>query len=135
MRRNVILWGGGQYPNFENETWEWNGSSWVEIPTVDRPPIADWGAYMVTDAARDRVVLFAEGQTWIWNGYVWNQLEAIKSPPNRYSHAMAIIPFSSSSPSRTASAGRISTSCSSSREGLEQASRNLLIYYTYSLFL
>jgi cysteine-rich repeat protein len=101
-RGMAVLFGGlGQLdavPLFQlNDTWEWNGSSWIErMPPLPLPSPRQ-GAGMVYDAARGMVVLFGGkddlGQplqdTWEWNGTSWIELTPAIKPPARVHHAMA----------------------------------------------
>jgi hypothetical protein len=85
--------GGGGIPH--NETWEWNGTAWTQVPVAG--PSARASHAMAYDSARQVTVLFGggvnfgdvNGQTWEWNGNVWDQRLPATSPPARNSHRMA----------------------------------------------
>ncbi|MBN2360211.1 MAG: hypothetical protein JXR83_12235 [Deltaproteobacteria bacterium] len=102
-RECVVLFGG--YHNFPEDfdeelqdTWEWDGQSWIErTPFEDNPPARGQHA-MVYDSQRQRVVLFG-GQdsrgaifqdTWEWDGEVWTERTPDSdNPPERYEAALA----------------------------------------------
>jgi cysteine-rich repeat protein len=58
-------------------------------------PAPRWGAAMIYDAARDRVLMFGGGQStafnelWQWNGSGWSLIPTLVSPPARRMHAFA----------------------------------------------
>jgi hypothetical protein len=82
-------------PVTPTETWNWNGSSWVELaPALSPPPRFNPGlSYFANDAA---LVMFggygAKGylqDTWIWTGTTWGQLHPTTSPSPRTATSMA----------------------------------------------
>jgi hypothetical protein len=96
-RARVVLFGGYHYlyPYYAGDTWEWDGTTWVERYGPGPPERRDHA--MAYDSARGRVVLFggydvsfnALGDTWEWDGSTWVQRSPPSSPPARYRHAMA----------------------------------------------
>ncbi len=89
-RQTVVLFGGegaiaGQPQRF-NDTWEWNGSYWLNHFGISSP-VARYGHAMVYDSYRQRVVLFggSTGQnqlqdTWEWDGIAWQQAQTAAAP-------------------------------------------------------
>lgn len=59
VRQRVVLWGGiSGYPyTYFDDTWEWDGSNWVQLLPGTRPP-AMFGASMAFDEVLSRVLLF-----------------------------------------------------------------------------
>jgi MYXO-CTERM domain-containing protein len=78
-RRSLILFGGTSWssPAVPNDTWEWSASTrqWTQLVTNGSPD-ARWGHAMVTDTARNKILLFggsgsngaALGDVWEWDG-------------------------------------------------------------------
>jgi hypothetical protein len=91
----IVLFGGIGAAVFLNDTWEWNGTNWMQpIPVTS--PTARAGASMAYDNSRGVTVLFggtATGglrlsDTWEWNGVNWTQRTPATIPPERTDHAM-----------------------------------------------
>jgi hypothetical protein len=55
-RQRVVLFGRGSA--FFSETWEWDGTTWLQRLPVTSPPARLTGNAMAYDAARQRLVLF-----------------------------------------------------------------------------
>ncbi len=79
-RKRVVLFGGHAYPadggHVEeplNDTWEWDGVSWVERRPQTSPPASLYPS-MAYDEARASTVLFTTGGTWSWDGVEWATL-------------------------------------------------------------
>src|SRR5207249_3318430 len=79
------------------DTWEWDGSTWVQKTPATSPPARESHA-MAYDSARGRVVLFGGidssrslllGDTWEWDGSMWVEKTPATSPPARFEHSMA----------------------------------------------
>jgi len=98
-RDRVVLFGGSTNRGRTfADTWEWDGSSWVELDQLDESPRPRSEHAMVYDPNRSHVVLFG-GQdwllgeladTWSWDGEDWIRREpAGRIPPARRAHAMA----------------------------------------------
>jgi len=98
-RGRVVLFAGANENNFVDfgDTWEWDGTSWIER-TPATSPTPRFGHAMAYDAARGRVVLFGgydfiSGQvladTWEWDGTNWIATTPATSPPGRFGQAMA----------------------------------------------
>ncbi len=100
-RNRVVLFGGvtgGLYGIILDDTWEWDGTSWIPRSPQQHPQARE-GAAMVYDEADSQVILFGGicydsvysvcNDTWAWDGSNWTQLDPDTSPPPRYMHAMA----------------------------------------------
>jgi hypothetical protein len=99
-RGRVVLFGGAfGSTGFLADTWEWDGSSWIERTPATSPPARGFHA-MVYDSARARVVLFGGrgpagnpagnlADTWEWDGSAWLRRTPGNSPHARSFHAMA----------------------------------------------
>ncbi len=95
-RGRVVLFGGYEFYSGRSlgDTWEWDGSAWVERAPATSPA-ARYGPAMAYDATRGRVVLFggagAAGNladTWEWDGSDWVERDALAGPPPREYAAM-----------------------------------------------
>lgn len=101
-RRVVVLFGGvGESTTGVRElddTWEWDGVTWVERAVMRRPD-ARSGHAMAYDTARRRVVLFGgvtrfpgvdtrHGDTWEWDGAAWTMVSLLSAVSGRHGHAM-----------------------------------------------
>jgi hypothetical protein len=91
----TVLFGGSTGPvylpsSLNNETWEWNGTSWTQrllalAPSPRERPAMDY------DFARSRVVLFGGrtdataasqlADTWEWDGTAWQLMATPHAPP------------------------------------------------------
>jgi hypothetical protein len=96
QRSRTVLFGGtdGSSGLFFGDTWEWDGSTWVDVTPAASPPARAWHS-MTYDSARGRTVLFGGyngsqlGDTWEWNGSSWTQVFPVAAPPARSSGAIA----------------------------------------------
>lgn len=101
-RKRTVLF-GGQAENGAalSDTWEWDGTAWVER-TPASSPSGRYGYALAYDSARERVVLFGGctslngdcsvnllGDTWEWDGNNWEARSVATAPPARAYHAMA----------------------------------------------
>ena len=91
-RDRVVLFGGFNGGAL-NDTWEWDGTRWIQIPTVSAPPGRYCGG-LSYDSARGVTVLFggyngniALNDTWVWDGTCWTQM-ATSGPLPRFYLAM-----------------------------------------------
>ncbi len=84
-RGEVVLFGGYDplSGTFLNDTWTWNGSSWLARAPATVP--SAYSATMAYDAARQRVVLVDTWfpATWEWNGTNWLPHPAPPLSPRR----------------------------------------------------
>jgi hypothetical protein len=95
-RGRLVLFRGRGYTS--GDTWEWNGSVWLQRSPPTSPPARSSHA-MVYDSARKRVVLFGGwnadprplplADTWEWDGNTWIERTPPATPPARGNHAMA----------------------------------------------
>ncbi|MBK8979785.1 MAG: hypothetical protein IPM29_28135 [Planctomycetes bacterium] len=98
-RGRTMLFGGNWVITRYDDTWEFDGTSWAEVPVLARPP-ARMNHALATDSARSTVVLFGGfaastlGDTWEYDGSIptWRPLSPGTSPPARSRHAMAFDP-------------------------------------------
>ncbi|HNT28156.1 MAG TPA: kelch repeat-containing protein [bacterium] len=97
-REKTILFGGttGQYDAYYNdETWEWDGTNWVQLNPATRPSPRNSHA-MAYDSVHDKMILFGgsigsssySNETWEWDGTNWGQLNPSTMPSPRDNHAM-----------------------------------------------
>jgi hypothetical protein len=95
--RNRVVVFGGLGPNGSrlDDTWEWDGSTWIHH-TPATSPAPRYLHAMAYDAARGRVVLFGGlgptgllDDTWEWDGSAWIERFPTTRPPVRAAHAMA----------------------------------------------
>jgi hypothetical protein len=95
----VVLYGGnGTGWPYENSTWEFNGTNWIEA-TPSAQPSAVYGMSMVYDDNNNVMLLFggsddtdaALAETWTYNttNDSWTQLTPTTSPPARTYAQMA----------------------------------------------
>jgi len=91
-RGKVVLFGGKNGLVRNNETWEWDGTNWIQMNPAAKPTARSAHA-MAYDSARGKVVLFGGSsggdETWEWDGTNWTQLNPTTKPSVRDSHAMA----------------------------------------------
>jgi hypothetical protein len=82
--RNVtVLFGGFDGLTALADTWEWNGSTWLQRSPATAPD-ARSAVAMTYDATRKRIVLFGGeltdlqvlDDTWLWNGTSWSDAGA-----------------------------------------------------------
>jgi len=99
-RGKIVMFGGfnGNFRYMLNETWEWDGMAWheVPIPRADRPE-ERFLMSMVYDSARKKIVMYGGGDvvkwigygdTWEYDGTRWIKRN-VKGPGNRCGYALA----------------------------------------------
>jgi N-acetylneuraminic acid mutarotase len=102
-RQVVVLFGGSASGGaFRDDTWEFDGSTWLPRTPTRQPPARD-GHSMVWDSNRQRVVLFggtgsttgstAFDDVWEWDGTSWTPRVLSATPPARYDFGMAYDSF------------------------------------------
>ncbi|MGE3106873.1 MAG: GC-type dockerin domain-anchored protein [Phycisphaerales bacterium] len=90
--RGVTVFFGGYNNSFNNDTWEWNGTTWTQRVVSGPAPRTSYA--MAYDSARGVSVLYGGtgptnyGDTWEWNGTTWTQ-RPVSGPGNRYQSALA----------------------------------------------
>jgi hypothetical protein len=85
-RREVILYGGFNGLEGDDDTWAWNGATWTRLHPASSPgPL--WNPSMAYDGATGTVILFGgntdtgtSNQTWSWNGTTWTRLHPAVHP-------------------------------------------------------
>lgn len=92
VRERVVLFGGWIGTRDDDETWEWDGTSWSER-TLPTSPNGRRGHRMASDTARKRVLLFGGTRTfppdqWEWDGLRWTQMSSTNHPPAAQSIAL-----------------------------------------------
>ena len=94
----VVLFGGLDWSwDALGDTWQWNGSEWLDIsPSPLGDPVGMYNHSMAYDIARDRVVMwsghydFTDGESiweWVNNGWL-NVIPSGIHPSDRYDHNM-----------------------------------------------
>lgn len=99
LRQRVVLFGGIVEPSKTclADTWEWDGSDWVQrLPAMS--PAARSQHAITYDAARGRVLMFGGracnrgplfGDTWEWDGNNWSEQAPTVAPAPRAAHGLA----------------------------------------------
>jgi hypothetical protein len=96
VRCRTVLFGGGSGPNGLNDTWEYDGESWILINTPNRPP-ARWAHAMAYYPSVGGVVLFGgylpgssttANDTWLYDGVDWLQLHPEDAPVAQEQHIL-----------------------------------------------
>jgi hypothetical protein len=80
----VVVVGYGTPPEWDVETWTWDGAKWTKRESLHRPPGQLSGQSLAYDAANGRVLMFGGksdhlnsiplNQTWAWDGSDWVRL-------------------------------------------------------------
>lgn len=83
VRARTVLFGG--HVPFQgliyNDTWEWNGTQWLQIQTATTPPGGGDFA-MAWDPNRQRTVLYVGNELWEFDGSDWiRRLSTVAIPP------------------------------------------------------
>jgi hypothetical protein len=90
----TLLFGGHDATNFIGDTWEWDGTNWMQRSPATSPP-ARYAHSLAYDVARNVTILFGGynftylGDTWEWDGTGWTQHAPATSPPGRLDQGMA----------------------------------------------
>jgi hypothetical protein len=75
----TLLWGGFDSIGPYGDTWEWDGSGWVQVADTGPAPFGAVG--LAFDSVRNVTVLFTSDensavfQTWEWDGEAWTQVD------------------------------------------------------------
>lgn len=98
-RGRVVLFGGvqtnsgGSQLAVLGDTWEWDGSMWIQrLPASNPAPRFDHA--MAYDSVRGKVVMFGGNapspgnETWEWDGTDWRTRPSAHRPPAQAGHAM-----------------------------------------------
>jgi hypothetical protein len=93
-RKRIVLFGGaGVNGDALDDTWEWNGETWVEQRTPVKP-LPRAGHTAAFDAQEGGVVVFGgrDGESlkdvWRWDGAAWAELITVDRPTARAASAM-----------------------------------------------
>lgn len=93
QRQRAVMFGGGSHVRLsdqkwygENDTWEWDGSTWAQVSSSTAPPPRLF-AGMAYDEKRGVTVLFGGAHlgvdyddTWEWDGQAWTQRTPAHNP-------------------------------------------------------
>jgi hypothetical protein len=105
--QQVLLFGGRHNPlgsgPLLNDTWAWNGASWIEVDNGAAGPTPGEGASMAWDPAlREMVLVTSAGNasggdaTWVWFGAHWQNQPHGAVAPNAFDLPMAYDPVTRS---------------------------------------
>ena len=90
----ATFFGGYDGHFYQLDTWQWDGSDWVQLAPVNSPGARSAAACGV-DPSRSIAVLFGglasinPNNTWTWDGSTWNGQLPNVQPPLRYNSAAA----------------------------------------------
>jgi cysteine-rich repeat protein len=82
-RRRVVLFGGERQVTLD-ETWEWDGTDWIQRLPRSRVPRARFNPVLTYDVVGRRTIMFGGSPhvgTWAWDGDDWRELTATNEPP------------------------------------------------------
>ncbi|MCS6902569.1 MAG: hypothetical protein NZX77_22765, partial [Polyangiaceae bacterium] len=92
-QRTVLVTGVQCCPaDLKNDVWEWDGSTWIQIPAV-LPGLARWMGSVAFDPSTKKLIYFGgksyldtlPSGTWTWDGSQWTQLPGgAEDPANRW---------------------------------------------------
>jgi hypothetical protein len=92
------LFGGSFTGDVRADTWEWDGATWIEVPTAVAPP-GRRSAAMAYDAGRGAVVLLGGAgaaaylaDAWAWDGERWVALAPTDIFTPRIGHSAVFDP-------------------------------------------
>ena len=105
--QQVLLFGGRHNPFGNgaplNDTWAWNGASWIEVDNGTGGPTPGEGSSMAWDPAlREMVLVTSAGNasggdaTWVWFGAHWQNQPHGAVAPNAFDLPMAYDPVTRS---------------------------------------
>ncbi len=91
QRDRTVMFGGDNLAGvnllFLNDTWEWNGGEWLEVPTTIAP-LGRTLSGMAYDAAHGTTVMYggsgglvAFSDTWLWDGSTWRSVDVAGPGP------------------------------------------------------
>jgi len=98
VHKSIVLFGGAIGGGFLDDTWLWDGASWIEQHPLHHPAgRANFG--MAYDESRKQVILFG-GQssldvdlteTWSWDGQDWTKLPTRQAPPRELAYGAQLV--------------------------------------------
>ena len=95
----VLLFGGFDGARGLGDTWEWDGSTWIQrLPAASPSP--RYASLVAFDSGRNRMVLFGGhsgsiylSETWEWDGVDWTLMQPAVKPVARSGHVMCFDPL------------------------------------------
>ena len=98
VHEKVILFGGGDDGDYDDETWIYNltNNSWTNMNPLTKPSARDCSS-MAYDSAHERVILFGgytsggfNDETWVYNltDNSWTNMNPLTKPSARYGSSM-----------------------------------------------
>jgi hypothetical protein len=97
----LLLFGGFGLNQGEqlNDTWNWNGTNWVELSPTDSPSARIYTS-LAYDNATGQLLLYGSNcscqeDTWNWNGSNWEELSGLGGPPGYATPSMSYDPDTS----------------------------------------
>lgn len=100
-RNRLVMFGGKTYDRqrdqwiYQNDTWEWDGETWIKMPVDGPRPEARVLPGMAYDESRGVVVMFGGlsqngylSDTWEWDGRKWTKQCPCNSPSARSGQEM-----------------------------------------------
>jgi hypothetical protein len=102
--RTVLLFGGRLEAGTPvHDTWEWNGTTWIDLDSGAGGPQPGEGSDMAWDAASHQMVLVTgsgvisdPGATWVWDGTHWNHPRGAQLPAGAFYSPMSFDPVTDS---------------------------------------
>ena len=88
-RSRVVMYGGAGWDECfgvldSTDTWEWNGTAWLQVATGPNRPATNRGGGIAFDSNRNRMVYFGGGisnRSWEWDGLNWVERPTIAPAP------------------------------------------------------
>lgn len=97
VRKNIVMFGGYDFPSYLNETWTWNGTRWTEVEQRRNAPFGRALTSMFWDPINQKMTIFGGigretdndrierlGDMWVFNGTQWTEVTPASLPPIRY---------------------------------------------------
>ena len=94
---HVDMFGGFDGMLFQNTTWQWTGSDWLNLHPANSAT-ARGAAIAQLDPADHTVVMFSgiadlnAYDTWTWDGVTWTRQSPVHQPPSRFYSSSAYQP-------------------------------------------
>lgn len=96
-RGQIVMFGGDSGPPYRDDTWVFDGFSWIDKTPFSASPEPRGRHAMAFDSARGRVVLYGGRnfffdkfpETWEWDGATWTKLTPESTPPPLFGAVMA----------------------------------------------
>jgi hypothetical protein len=93
-RARLVVFGGHDGTARLGDTWEWDGTQWLNVTPAGTSPSPRNFCAMAFDLRSGRVLLFGgndgsyQNDTWQWDGIGWTQLNPATQPAARQQHGM-----------------------------------------------